>query len=90
MSRIRSGIPIYALTRNLQTERRMTLFRGVYPLNFVFDEQDRGKVINKRAMEELVKKQIIKNGDYVIITRGEHTGQPGGTNMMKIAQVGTI
>ncbi|HEV2613347.1 MAG TPA: pyruvate kinase [Gammaproteobacteria bacterium] len=90
MSRIRSGIPIYALTRNLQTERRMTLFRGVYPMNFVFEENDRGKVINKRAMDELVKRQIIKQGDYVIITRGEHTGQPGGTNMMKIARVGDV
>jgi pyruvate kinase len=90
MSRIRSVIPIYALTRNLQTERRMTLYRGVYPLNFVFSDQDRGKQINARAIDELVKRQIVKVGDYVIITRGEHTGQPGGTNMMKIAQVGTI
>lgn len=88
MSRIRSGIPIYALTRNLQTQRHMTLFRGVYPLYFTYEEQDRGKIINQRAIEELVKHKIVRKGDYVIITRGEHTGQPGGTNMMKIAQVG--
>ncbi|MDX2164770.1 MAG: pyruvate kinase [Gammaproteobacteria bacterium] len=87
MSRIRSGIPIYALTRNIQTQRKMTLFRGVYPLYFTYEENDRGKVINKRAMEVLIDHRIIKKGDYVIITRGEHTGVAGGTNMMKIARV---
>ncbi len=89
MSRIRSGIPIYALTRNLQTQRKMTLFRGVYPLYFTYEENDRGKIINQRAIDELVKHRIVAKGDYVIITRGEHTGVPGATNMMKIARVET-
>ncbi len=65
----------------------MTLFRGVYPLYFTYEENDRGKVINKRAMEVLIDHRIIKKGDHVIITRGEHTGVAGGTNMMKIARV---
>ena len=34
MSRIRSGLPIYALTRNERTMRRMALFRGVQSMLF--------------------------------------------------------
>ena len=34
MSRISSAIPIYALTRHESTRRRVTLYRGVYPLRF--------------------------------------------------------
>ena len=34
MSRIRSDIPIYAFTRHEVTRRRVTLYRGVYPVPF--------------------------------------------------------
>ncbi len=34
MSRIRSDIPIYAFTRHEATRRRVTLYRGVYPVLF--------------------------------------------------------
>ena len=34
MSRIRADIPIYAFTRHEATRRRVTLYRGVYPVPF--------------------------------------------------------
>ncbi|MFQ5983727.1 MAG: pyruvate kinase, partial [Woeseiaceae bacterium] len=34
MSRIRSDIPIYAFTPHTSTSRRVTLYRGVYPVSF--------------------------------------------------------
>src|SRR6266704_2043443 len=34
MSRIRSDIPVYAFTRHESTRRRVTLYRGVYPVIF--------------------------------------------------------
>ena len=34
MSRIRSDIPIYAFTRHEPTRRRVTIYRGVYPVIF--------------------------------------------------------
>jgi pyruvate kinase len=87
MSRIRSGIPIYALTPNVQTERKMTLFRGVYPVHFTYDGHDRGAQVNQRAITELLHRGVVQNGDYVIITRGDKIGQHGCTNTMKIVQV---
>src|SRR4029078_10176634 len=34
MSRSRADIPIYAFTRHEATRRRVTLYRGVYPVTF--------------------------------------------------------
>lgn len=87
MSRIRSGIPIYGLTPNLSTERRMTLYRGVYPMHFVYHPEERAKHINQQAIGELLKRKIVQPGDYVIVTRGDKVGLHGGTNTMKIVQV---
>lgn len=85
MSRIRSGIPIYGLTCNLTTQRKMTLYRGVYPIHF--DMSGEHHRINQRAIKTLQKCGIVKTGDYVIITRGDEIGVHGGTNTLKIVQV---
>ncbi len=37
MSRVRSDIPIYAFTRHETTRRRVTLYRGVYPVAYDVD-----------------------------------------------------
>lgn len=87
MSRIRSGIPVYALTRNEKTLRKMTLYRGVYPVYFTYQENEEPENIQARSIAELCQKNIVKAGDYVITTRGDFTGQMGGTNVMKIVQV---
>jgi len=84
MSRIRSGIPIYGLTSSIKTERKMTLYRGVYPVGFTVDKH---KDINQQAIQVLLNKNIVNVGDYVIITRGDMIGQHGGTNNMKIIRV---
>lgn len=89
MSRIRSGIPIYGLTRNLSTQRRMTLYRGVYPMYFTYDENEHSQV-NQRAAKELQQRGIVQDGDYVIITRGDQIGVHGSTNTMKILKIGDI
>lgn len=89
MSRIRSGIPIYGFTRNKQTERLMTLYRGVYPMHFDAT-QLKADDINPKAIAVLQQHGIVANGDLVIITRGDLLGVHGGTNIMKILKVGEI
>jgi pyruvate kinase len=81
MSRIRSGIPIYALSVHHTTLRRMTLYRGVYPTYFQGDHE------LKEAIVTLKKQDILASGDRVVITYGDHARQKGGTNTMKIMQV---
>jgi len=87
MSRISSGIPIYALTRHEHTARRVTLYRGVYPVRFEEIQTDHDTA-NRRAIEVLAETQGLAEGDRVIITMGDTMGVDGGTNVMKIVRVG--
>ncbi len=89
MSRISSGIPIYALTSHTSTRRRVTLFRGVYPISFNTQSTDHAEV-NREAIEELVRRGAVRDGDLVIITKGDLMGVHGGTNAMKIVRVGEL
>lgn len=87
MSRVNSNIPIYGLSRHAATLRRMTLYRGVYPLPFDATHIDR-RTLNQAAIEELQKRNILENGDLVIITKGDLIGVHGRTNSLKIMTVG--
>jgi pyruvate kinase len=87
MSRISSGIPIYALTRVVATRRKVTLFRGVYPVGFDVASTDIHEV-NREVIEELLRHGTVTEGDLVIITKGDRSGVEGQTNIMKIMRVG--
>lgn len=89
MSRISSGIPIYALTSHVETRRKVTLYRGVYPVSFEVTTQDH-KEINKEAVDELLRRGAVRDGDLVILTKGDLMGVMGGTNAMKIVRVGEL
>jgi len=87
MSRISSGIPVYALTRHVATRRKVTIFRGVYPVSFDVASTDVHEV-NREVVEELLRRGTVRNGDWVIITKGDRSGVEGQTNIMKIMRVG--
>ena len=86
MSRISSGIPIFALTSSIETRRKVTLYRGVYPISFTVDHDDH-VVLNKEAIDELQRQGVVYDGDIVIITKGDLEIQ-GGTNALKLVRVG--
>jgi len=88
MSRISSGIPIFALTPHVATRRRVTLYRGVYPVSFLVDHSDHA-ALNKEVIEELQRRGVVKDGDIVIITKGDLEVQ-GSTNAIKIVKVGEL
>lgn len=84
MSRISSGIPIYALTRHQSTQRKVTLYRGVYPVVVEFDKLGPYNVTHK-VVELLLEKKILEKDNRVIVTRGDMLGEKdGGSNAMKI------
>jgi pyruvate kinase len=89
MSRISSGISIYGLTPNVKTRRRMTLFRGVYPVSFTTNTTDHA-TLNAEAVDELKRRGAIRDGDLVIITKGDLVGVGGGTNAMKVVEIGKL
>ena len=87
MSRISSGIPIYALTRHVQTRRKVTLYRGVYPVSFDVASTDVNKV-NEEVIDELLRRGEVRENDLVLITKGDRSGVEGQTNILKIMRVG--
>jgi len=87
MSRIGSAIPIYALTRHGATRTKVTLFRGVYPVEFDVASTNPAQV-NAAVMEELLGRGAVRNDDLVVITKGDRSGVEGQTNIMKVMRVG--
>ena len=86
MSRIRSDIPIYAFTPHDTTSRRVTLYRGVYPVSFPIYHSD-VRLMYRDIFATLLSNQLVEEGDLVISTKGDLTGVSGGTNSMKIISV---
>jgi pyruvate kinase len=89
MSRISSGIPIFALTTHVQACRKMSLYRGVYPVEFPTKQPSHAEA-NRKAVDILIKEGVVQDGDLVIITKGDLMGVHGGTNAMKILRVGEL
>ena len=87
LSRYRSAVPIYALSRNAAALRRMLLYRDVYPIEF-----DPGGVGPTQAAREAIRHLFalghLAVEDRVIVTNGDHTGRLGGTNTLKLLKVG--
>ncbi|HAW17343.1 MAG: pyruvate kinase [Oceanospirillaceae bacterium] len=87
MSRIRSGIPIFAFTPEAETQRRVCLYRGVITHPFDSDVLENSEV-NHIAVEQLKALGVVKDGDIVLITKGDYVKAHGGTNTLKVVRVG--
>lgn len=87
MSRRSSKVPIFALSPNEGTRQRVTLFRGVYPVEFGAGLNDPEEILNL-AEQELLNRGVVRHGDIMVMTIGEPVGKTGGTNTMKLIKVG--
>jgi pyruvate kinase len=88
MSRVRSDIPIYAMTPHAATSRRVAMYRGVYPVQFEVVEHERDRLYEK-IFKTMLSKDLVEVGDLVIFTKGDLKGVSGSTNAMKILSVTT-
>ena len=86
MSRVRSDIPIYALTPHEATSRRVTLYRGVYPVEFEIDVNN-PRALYQEIFTKLLAAERVHVGDLVIFTKGDLDGVTGSTNALKIVKV---
>jgi pyruvate kinase len=85
MSRYRTQTPIFGLTSQPLTQRRMALYRNVRPLLMPnYAERDQALAAAEKI---LVDRGVLKPGDTYAITCGEPMGYPGGTNMLKVCRV---
>ena len=85
-SRLNSVFPIFAMSANQATLNRCALLRGVIP--FYFDtKQASGLEAAIAALDALKERNLLEEGDLVIITQGDIMGVEGSTNCMRILPV---
>lgn len=63
------------------------MFRGVYSMPFDAAALPYNEVSNA-AIALLKQEKVVKDGDWIILTKGEFFSDSGGTNGMKILKVG--
>ena len=88
MSRIRTRMPIYGLSRSARSLGKMALYRGVYPFSFDLNEHSRDN-LNRDAINAMQDQDLLSDGQRVILTKGDQHGV-GGSNAMKILEVGNV
>ncbi len=87
LSRYKSIVPIYGMSRHKFARQRMALLRDVFPIDF--DPHGSNPLhAAKEAVQHLFKLGKLAEGDRVILTTGDHTGELGGTNTLKLLRVG--
>lgn len=87
LSRANNHVPVYALSTESKTRRRLKLYRGVYPVLLNTDTHDKNEIL--LIAEESIKSQNnLKFGDMILITVGEPVGTAGSTNSLKIIRLG--
>jgi len=87
LSRYRSAVPIFALSRNGAARRRMLMYRDVYPIDFDPQELEPNSAVHEAILHLFTLGRLAEN-DRVIVTLGDHTGRGGGTNTLKLLKVG--
>ncbi len=86
MSRLSSGLPLFALSRNESTLNRCALYRGVTPLYFDTNVES-GFDVAHSALQSLKERKLVDFGDLLIITQGDIMDVAGSTNCMRILPV---
>lgn len=85
MSRISSGLPIFAMSRHEKTLNQCSLYRGVTPV-FCSTHTD-GLAAVTEAISRLKEKGYLCTGDLVMVTQGDQMGLVGSTNTSRILEV---
>lgn len=87
MSRIRSGLPIFAFTPHPACQRRLAVYRGIKTVNFD-SAAIPPKEVNQQVVNTLLELGVLSEGDKVILTKGDYVNVNGGTNTLKIVEAG--
>lgn len=82
ISRYGVNIPIYALTPNINVQRRMAMYRGVRPL--MLDTSKDHHTAIQEVEAYLQWRNVVESGDLYVITSGLQIGEQGATNTLQI------
>ncbi len=86
VARERPLSPILSLTPNVSTVRRMTLVWGAHA-TLVGHVYSFSHMVSLACMTAKAE-GLAKNGQHIIVTAGVPFGEAGGTNILRVAQIG--
>jgi pyruvate kinase len=86
ISKQRPSAPIIAFTPFELVRQQMTLYWGVLPYTMPPIEQTDTRV--EEAERRLKSERLVVPGGKIVILSGTRVGQPGGTNLIKLHEVG--
>jgi pyruvate kinase len=82
MSRYRPNAPVIAITPDQKVQRRLMLSWGVTPL--LAPRAENTDEMIDHAVRTARERNLIRNGDTVVITGGSAHSEPGTTNLMRV------
>lgn len=82
MSRLTSGIPIFAFSRNVETCNRVSLYRGVCAVS-----SETADPHIDDCIAALKVRGLVESGDLILLTIGDQVGVDNHTNTLKIIKV---
>jgi len=86
VSKFKTDVPVYAVTNNERTMRKVRLYFGVTP---VFTKRSKSTDEMILAAERcLLKAGFVRKGDLVVLVAGIPTGISGTTNLIKVHKIG--
>jgi pyruvate kinase len=84
-ARERPMAPILSITPHVATARRLALAWGVHPS--VSEQLQDADMVVAAACKSALKHGLAKVGDQIAITAGVPFGEPGTTNLLRIARI---
>lgn len=87
MSRIRSGLPIYAFSSSQQAVKWMCMYRGVFPHYLDYTKYATRDELLNSAIQTLVDNGTVKAGDKIVVTFALTMGQSGHTDSMRVVTI---
>ena len=88
VSKFRPSTPILAVTPHVDVARQLQLVWGIRPL-LVLDLPSTGQTF-QAAINVAQEKQLVAEGDLVVMTAGTLQGVPGSTDLIKVEVVTAV
>lgn len=85
VAKYKPPVPIYAVTHDIETCRRLNLVWGVEPF-LTLPAQSTDRIIEE-SLKVAKEKKLAKKGDRIIVLAGAPTGIPGTTNLLRVVTV---
>lgn len=83
----RPNVPVYALTSHSQVFHALNLLWGITPI-LIHEHPDTFEEMVRMAERNLLNHNLISKGQKIILLGGIPAHQPGGTNFVKIHEMG--